>query len=210
MSKSIHIVCALALFGCGWLPAQAQEEHKPRWTIHLSLGVANPMGSVSDFAKQGGVMTVGAGRRFGKLDVVGEFLFNQFGMNDSMLHLLQVSGGDGNVYGYTANARYTLVTRGKWGGYVMGGGGLYRRALSVSQPSSAVITDPRAAPILSPAGQVLNDVADNAAGFNAGGGVTRRLGGEESLRAYVEARYHYASTPKGTTELLPVTIGVRW
>ncbi|HXZ80139.1 MAG TPA: hypothetical protein VEG30_09435 [Terriglobales bacterium] len=210
MNKALRGVCAFLVICVSFWSASAQQETKPRWTFHLSLGVANPRGALNDFAKQSGVLTVGGGRTFGRLDLVGEFLFNQFGMPDSMLHLLQVSGGDGNIFGYTADARYRLISRGKWGGYVMGGGGLYRRAMAVSSPTNAVITDPKAAPILSPTGQVLSDVADNAPGFNGGGGVTRRFGGEQSLRFYVEARYHYASTRKGSTQLLPVTIGVRW
>src|SRR5215470_1204374 len=93
INRALRALGALLLIGVSCLSASAQEEAKSRWTFHLALGVTNPRGSLNDFAKQSGVLTVGGGRTFGRLDLVGEFLFNQFGMPQSMLHLLQVSGG---------------------------------------------------------------------------------------------------------------------
>jgi hypothetical protein len=49
----------------------------------------------------------------------------------------------------------------------------------------------------------------NAFGGNIGGGFTYRLG-ESHAKLYAEIRYHYASYNKVSTQVLPLTFGVRW
>jgi hypothetical protein len=49
----------------------------------------------------------------------------------------------------------------------------------------------------------------NAFGENIGGGLTFRLG-ESHAKIYTEIRYHHASYDKVSTQLLPLTFGIRW
>jgi hypothetical protein len=65
-----------------------------------------------------------------------------------------------------------------------------------------------------------NSFSSNQAGLNIGLGFTHRLGGvygDGKTKLFGEARYVYIHTPPitqpnglGTTELIPVTFGVRW
>ena len=65
-----------------------------------------------------------------------------------------------------------------------------------------------------------NSFSSNQLGGNIGLGYSQRLGGvygDGTMKLYAEARYVYIKTPPitetdglGTTELIPVTIGVRW
>jgi hypothetical protein len=49
----------------------------------------------------------------------------------------------------------------------------------------------------------------NAFGGNTGGGITYCLV-ESYAKPYAEVRYHYASYNKVSTEVLPLTFGIRW
>jgi hypothetical protein len=64
---------------------------------------------------------------------------------------------------------------------------------------------------------VVGHFSSNQGGFSFGFGVTHKLRWETNMRVFAEARYLFLDTPPinatnglGTTELLPVTIGVRW
>ena len=51
--------------------------------------------------------------------------------------------------------------------------------------------------------------SNSAFGENVGVGFTYRLG-ESQLKIYTEVRYHQASYNNVSTQLVPVTFGVRW
>ncbi len=67
---------------------------------------------------------------------------------------------------------------------------------------------------------VVSHFSSNQGGLNFGLGLSHRLGGtygDGKMKVYAEARYLFLNTPSlgetnglGTTELLPVTIGLRW
>ena len=56
---------------------------------------------------------------------------------------------------------------------------------------------------------VTGTTASNAFGENIGGGLTYRLG-EGRIKLYAEARYHHASYNRVSTNILPLTFGIRW
>jgi hypothetical protein len=56
---------------------------------------------------------------------------------------------------------------------------------------------------------VTGSTSANAFGENIGGGLTYRLG-ESNWKIYTEVRYHHAAYNKVSTNLLPLTFGIRW
>jgi hypothetical protein len=56
---------------------------------------------------------------------------------------------------------------------------------------------------------VTGSTSADAFGENIGGGVTYRLG-EGGLNFYTEFRYHHASYHKVSTNIIPLTFGIRW
>lgn len=57
--------------------------------------------------------------------------------------------------------------------------------------------------------QTLASSTSDALGLNGGIGVTFKVA-EPRYRFYIEARYHYAPTKNVKTELIPITIGIRF
>lgn len=56
-------------------------------------------------------------------------------------------------------------------------------------------------------------ISDNAAGYNGGLGVRRRLYADKRMELFAEGRYHYiasGSTDFGQISLFPVSAGIRW
>jgi hypothetical protein len=95
--------------------------------------------------------------------------------------------------------------------YLTGGGGFYHK---VTNFTSSMDTDTGASPGLS------DTFSSNQGGANLGIGITRRLFGVKSAdrsSIFAEARYLFVNTPPtsatnglGTSELIPVSIGLRW
>jgi hypothetical protein len=46
-------------------------------------------------------------------------------------------------------------------------------------------------------------------GYNGGMGLTVKVG-EPRYRLYIEARYHYAPTSRINTQIIPITMGIRF
>ena len=126
--------------------------------------------------------------------------------------------GSGKLYALTGNYRFEL--RGMTlGTYLIGGGGLHHRAASLSQAvttganitceptwewwgfscSSGMITG----------NQTLRGSSSTAFGLNGGFGFTVRVG-DAPYRVYVESRYHYAPMQGINTQLITITIGIRY
>jgi opacity protein-like surface antigen len=130
---------------------------------------------------------------------------------------------------YKAQSRETA-----FGGYVLGGGGIYHRIIQLTSPSVGygTVCDPYwyvCYPAAVSIDQIIGDRSSNDFGINFGGGIT--FGHEGKF--YVESRYHYVwgktITPTATTlpagtatntacsggcstnaSYFPLTFGFRW
>ena len=60
-----------------------------------------------------------------------------------------------------------------------------------------------------PLDKVVAGSKSNALGFNAGAGVSRRIG-ETPTHWYVEIRYHYAPYHGVSMQAVPLIIGLAW
>jgi len=95
----------------------------------------------------------------------------------------------------------------------LAGGGWIRRTVEFTQPTVAqtVVFDPwwgYFGPALIPANQVLGSYSLNAGVWDVGGGFNIPLP-RARFRLYVEARYYNGIT-NTHTELVPLTVGLRW
>jgi hypothetical protein len=113
-----------------------------------------------------------------------------------------------------------------FGGYVLGGLGVYHRIVQLTSPSVgyATVCDPFwyvCYPTAVSIDTIIGDRSSNDFGINFGGGIT--FGSDAKF--YVETRYHYVWGPEVTTpgasavcgsdcstnaQYFPVTFGVRW
>ena len=221
---SIRFLVLLGLFiGACNLTLQAQEESK--LNTSLGVGVTAPLNPTARYAGVSVNTVVGAGYNFNKHhSLIGEFMYSNLPPTRDAIHpislVTQVNGlsGSGSLFTLTGNYRYS-VKRKVIGAYFIGGGGLYYRLAELSKPivvgtGTVCGTSWQWWGYTCVNGYVSQDetlVSTGSAAFggNAGVGITFRVS-EEGYRVFVESRYHYAPNKNITTQLITITVGIRW
>ena len=225
MRNKTIIGLSFILFTSLVMVAQDEADDNPRGNTNLGFplsGHLNPMAKFTDF---GMGFTAGAGYNFTRRHAfVGEFMWNHLFVNGSALTPLRFAlqdptvDGSGELYSLTGNYRFEL--RGKTlGTYFIAGGGLYHRTARLSHKvatgnsitcnptwewwgfscSSGIVTG----------NETIGSSSSSALGGNVGIGFTARVG-DAPYRVYVETRYHYAPTKGINTQLVVLTIGIRY
>jgi opacity protein-like surface antigen len=204
-------IAGLLILSLRGTPASAQAES---WNFNVAAGATQPVGRVADRLTTGWGLNLGAEREVGNgLDIRGEFDYYRLGVANQVLTSLQVPNGDARVFALTIGPRWRFPISGRVTGYAIAGAGLYRRRVEFTQATLAVvdIVDPwwgYVGPEIVPAHQVLASVTKNALGANVGGGVSIPIG-KSGVEAFGEVRYHYANTSVTSTQMLPMSFGLR-
>ena len=206
---------------------QAQDDCGDECKLNTNLGVivSVPVSPSAQVVATGWGLVGGAGYNFNRRHaVVGEFMWTRVYPSGGALQPLQTVlqskdlNANTDLYALTANYRFELRGR-LMGTYFIGGGGWYFRNtwLSTEVHSGSVTAcapawlwfgytcssgavNPNQPPVMS---------TSNSLGANAGIGITTRVG-DAPYRVYAEARYHYVPTKNISTQLIAVTVGVRF
>ena len=209
----------------GHLHAQQEFGENSKLNTNLAMSFSVPLNPIAKFTNFGWGTTVGAGYNFNRYNaIIGEFLWNRLYPTPEVLAPVRLAlnsanvNGHANLYALTANYRFEVRGQ-KLGAYFIAGGGVYHRNASLTQqvPSGTATT-------CTPAwgwwgfscssGVVTTDVTlaasgSTAYGANGGIGFTVKVG-EPRYRMYVEARYHYAPNARINTQIIPITMGIRF
>ena len=177
-------------------------------------GPGFPQGDMSSFVNTGGHFMIGGGVNFKKfLGVDTEFMWHDLPINSSTLKLLQTPGASARQYAWTFNPIVHFPFGEKLGAYVVGGVGWYHRSGETTTPGVGVICDPYWSwwygCTIGSVNFVTGSSSANAFGENIGGGLTYRLG-ESHAKIFTEIRYHHAGYNHVSTNVLPLTFGIRW
>jgi hypothetical protein len=168
------------------------------------------------FITWGGNFTVGGGVHFSnRISLLAEYQFIDDKLPGALIYQLtggNASGGNAHIWSFTLAPVIDLFPKHTNSIYVTGGGGFYRKVTSATYKAedSYGYTE----------NVLYGHFSSNQGGVNFGIGLTHRLGGiygDGKTKLFAEARYLFLDTPPitasnglGTTELLPVTLGVRW
>jgi len=207
------------------LGAQDEYGENSKLNTNLAFSLTAPLNPIAKFANFGWGTTVGAGYNFSRRNAfVGEFLWNRLYPSSETLAPLRLAlhsadlHGHSDLYAFTANYRFEL--RGQsLGTYFIGGAGFYYRNATLSK-HVVTGTATECTPVwlfwgfscsqgVVSEDQTLASSSSAALGFNGGIGLTIKVG-EPRYRMYFEARYHYAPTTRINTQVIPVTIGIRF
>jgi len=175
----------------------------------------------------GGNFTVGGGLRFNRwLSVLAEYQFMDdklpgaliADVNNATGDVDDISAGNTHINSITGSPVIDLFPKKSNGVYLVGGFGWYHKSTNFQAPE----------PVISFYGEYYEDVTvtsftSNQWGGNAGFGIYHKLGGgmyggdTGHTEIFAEARYTFIHTPPptaanglGTTEMIPVTFGVRF
>jgi hypothetical protein len=191
----------------------AQDYH--HFTFNVGGGFTGITGQQAGKLDHGGNFQAGAGFNFNQyLGILGTFTFNQLGVTRSALDAAEQPDGNARVYSLTFDPVVRFPLFGGVRGYVLGGGGWLRRTVQFTKPTLAQVTifDPwwgYFGPALIPVNQVLGSVSSNAGAVDAGAGIDIPLP-RTNAKLYVEARYIRGFTSRDDTEVVPLTVGLRW
>jgi len=196
----------------------AEGQEPGRWNFHVGGGIGFPQATTGDFVGNAAHLEIGAGPNLtSHVGIAGEFMWHDLPIKQSVIDAFDVPDAGAREYTVTLNAIVRIPTHGRMGFYAIGGGGWYHRSGEVTAPALVPGTK---CPIfwewwgtcvsgLWPTNVVLASASSDAFGGNIGGGITYRLG-SGPLSFYTEVRYHHASHNQVDTDLLPVSLGLRW
>jgi hypothetical protein len=181
---------------------------------HIGGGFTVPTGDMDGRLAGRGHFVVGGGYQFlPALELQAEYMYNTFGLTRGELFRINEPNGDGHVHSITIDPVLHLhLPFTRLSARAMAGIGYYRRTVEFTQPTTALTTffDPFFGFFTAavPANQVIGSVTRNGFGYNIGAGLDFTLVGRTKL--YFDARYHDAHMAHGNTQMVPLTVGLRF
>lgn len=188
------------------------------WTFNAGGGVSLTNGTTRTFVRGGGgVAAAGVARNYSKyFGFRLDFQWDNLPLRNSALALAQAPGATSHVYSFMLDPIINIPVTKAWGGYLVGGPSFYHRSGKLDS-STAIPGSPCNAFFgwwgtcssvsLPLTGNFLSS-SQNQFGENFGGGVTRKI--RPNIEIYGEFRYLHGKHSGITTDLRPITIGVRW
>jgi hypothetical protein len=182
-------------------------------------GFNAPIGNDTPFITWGGNFTVGGGLHISKrISLLAEYQFMDNKLPGGLIADAGAQGGHAHIWSLTLDPVIDLFPQRTNSVYVTGGGGFYRKVTSFTDPE--LVEECYYFCEIGTEDVVVSHFSSNQGGANFGVGFTHRLGGAASdskTKLFAEVRYVYLNTPPigetnglGTTELIPVTFGLRW
>lgn len=205
-------------FGCvvglTMLPLSAQENSYSFFTAGVGAGFTEPLYSGSNNFDLGWNFQGQAGVNFfgGHLGLVGEFDFQNMGVDSAVLGALGYPGGVGRIYSFSGEPILRLNPHSRTTFYLIGGPGIYHGAVDFTAPATNFVG------VTVPV--VLASYSTNNLGVTGGAGVDFHLGRYHASKFFAEARYTqmysagygaaFAPFSSRRFAYLPVTFGFRW
>jgi hypothetical protein len=187
-----------------------------RLTFELGGGFNAPLGNDLPFITWGGNFTLGGGVRFSnRVSALFEYQFMDDKLPGAMLAVYGVSAGNAHINSLTGSPVFDLTPGKSNGIYLVGGWGYYHKSTNLQDYEEVesfygIYDEP----------VTVSSITSNQWGGDLGFGIYHRVGGmfgESHTLLFAESRYTFIHTPPpsaangfGTTELIPVSLGVRF
>jgi opacity protein-like surface antigen len=196
---------------------KARPHDYKNWNYNIGAGANVDSGSTREFVRAGGIdATAGVARNANKyLGLRADFIFANLPLRDSTLQLAGATGATSYVLGLTLDPIINFSVTRQFSAYVLLGPGFYHRSghldSDTAVPGSACnpfwnwgACSNVSIPI---SGDFVN-TNQNEFGYNAGGGVARKM--PSGVEIYAEYRLMHGNHNSIQTDVRPITIGVRW
>jgi hypothetical protein len=197
---------------------RAKPKNYKNWNFNVGGGANVTSGATHQYVRDGGgVAAAGAARNFSQyFGFRADFQFDNLPLRQSALQLAQAPNGSSQVYALMVDALFNVPASRDWSGYfVLGPGFLHR---SGKLDSSAALPGASCngfyvwwGPCLAgglPLDQYFLKENQNEAAINFGAGIAHRI--RTNLEIYAEFRIIHGSHDSRTTDVRPITLGVRW
>jgi len=193
------------------------KEYK-NWTFNVGGGASLTNGTTEKFVRGGGpIGAAGLARNYSKyFGLRVDFQWDNLPLRDSALLLAQAPGATSHVYSFTLDPIINIPVNPEWSGYFLIGPGYFHRSGKLD--SSNVVPGVACNAFWDWWGTCFNgsiplnkqylSTSQNEFGVDFGGGIARRI--TPKIELYGEFRYLHGSGGGRTTDLRPITVGVRW
>jgi Outer membrane protein beta-barrel domain len=199
-------------------PRKVKPKEFKNWVFNAGGGGSLTNGTTAKFVRGGGgIGAAGVARNYSKyFGFRLDFQFDNLPLRDSAQVLAQAPGATSHVYSLMLDPIINIPLTNDWGGYVLFGPAFYHRSgkldSSTALPGSAcnpffLWWGPCYNSSLPVSGDFLH-ASQNEFGDNFGFGMTRKL--NSKIEIYAEFRYLHGTHYGITTDLRPITLGVRW
>jgi len=206
-------------YGGGSQHTQSKDRFS-RLSFELGAGFNAPVGNDIPYITWGGNFTLGAGRQFTPhVGALVEYQFIDDKLPGAFLSAVGTPGGDSHIWSFTVDPIVYLhpADQKGWNAYAVGGGGFYRKVTNFNSSVPVVYCGYFGFCVGGYENATVASFSSNQGGTNIGFGFTHSIG-DGKAKYFAEARYLWVDSPKssstevgtGTTELFPVTLGVRW
>jgi len=205
-------------------PGEIGLSRKPKvkqyknWVFNVGGGANLPSGTTEQFVRGGGgVADAGVARNYSPyLGLRLDFQYDNLPLKDSALLQAQAPGATSHVYSVMFDPIINLPVSNDWAGYIVFGPSFYHRSGKLD--SSTVLPGSACGPFFQWWGRCFNaslpvngnflHASQNEFGENFGLGVTHKI--NPKVEIYAEFRYMHGTHFKVTTDVRPITLGVRW
>lgn len=198
------------------------RRNKPRdyakWTFNVGGGASLPNGTTNTYVRGGGgVAAVGAARNYSKyFGLRLDFQFDNLPLRTSALQLAQAPGATDHAYSLMLDPIINVSVSQNWGGYFVVGPSFMHRSGKLD--SSTAVPGSACNGFFTWWGHCFNNnlpisgdflhSSQNEFGYNFGGGITRKI--RPNMDFYIEFRYLHGKHNNISTDLRPITVGIRW
>jgi hypothetical protein len=187
------------------------------WNFNVGAGAHIDSSNTKTFVRGGGVVgTFGVARNANKyLGLRADFFYADMPLRDSTLQLAQSTGATSYALDFTLDPVINVQITKLYGAYVLFGPGFFHRSGSLD--SNTTLPGSACNPFFQWWGSCANGSVplsgnfnsnQNEFGYNFGAGVTRKV--PSGVEIYAEFRLMHGSHNGITTDIRPITIGVRW
>ena len=196
----------------------AKTHNYKNWTFNAGGGASLTNGTTNKFVRGGGgIGAAGVARNYSKyFGFRLDFQFDNLPLRTTALQAGQATGGHSHVYSLLLDPIINIPVTHAWGGYIVFGPGFFHRSGKLD--SSTAIPGSACNPFQTWWGHCFNgslpinghflNSSQNEFGYNFGGGITRKI--RPNIDFYAEFRYLHGSHGGITTDLRPITVGIRW
>jgi len=188
------------------------------WSFNVGAGGSLTNGTTAKFVRGGGeVGAAGVARNYSKyFGFRLDFQWDNLPLRNSALGLAQATGATSHVYSFTLDPIFNIPVNKEWSGYFLIGPAFYHRVGKLD--SSAAVPGSACNAFWSwwgtcfagsiPVGRDFLKTNQNEPGLNFGGGIARHI--TPKIELYGEFRYLHGTSNGRTTDLRPITVGLRW
>jgi opacity protein-like surface antigen len=195
---------------------------KPReyknWSFNVGGGGSLTNGTTALYVRGGGpIAAAGVARNYSKyFGFRLDFQWDDLPLRTSSLQLAQAPGATSHVYSFNLDPIINIPATKVWSGYIVFGPGFFHRSGALD--SSGAVPGSACNGFWDWWGSCFNGhipldnhflkANQNEFGYNFGAGIARKI--RPNLELYGEVRFMHGKANNTTTDLRPITIGLRW